>query len=111
MDTKIFKIFYLQERNSLVYPSVTVCKKYTFNNYIDDIFLNESLSLEEVVETADRQSWDVQELFYFFSQPNRLTARFPCTTVYGGTQPGQPCVFPVFNTSGHRITQEIYPGF
>ena len=95
----------VQERTSLVYPSVTVCKKYTFNEYIDDIFLNKSLSLEEVVETATAQSWDVEELFYFFSQPNRRRARFPCTTVYGGTRPGQPCVFPVFNTSGHRVTQ------
>ena len=56
----VLKISYLQERNTLVYPSVTVCKKYTFNHYIDDIFLNKSLSLEEVVETANKLSWDVE---------------------------------------------------
>ena len=39
---------------------MTVCKKYTFDHYIDDIFLNESLSLEEVVETAKNLSWDVE---------------------------------------------------
>ena len=59
----------------MVYPSVTVCKKYTFEKYIDDIFGNKSLSLADVVRTADSQSWDVQELFYFFSQPNKINNR------------------------------------
>ena len=56
----MLRIFCLQERSTLIYPSVTVCKKYTFDHYIDDIFLNESLSLEEVVETAKNLSWDVE---------------------------------------------------
>ena len=67
----MLKIFSEQERNTLTYPSVTVCKKYTFNHYIDDIFLNKSLALERVVEAANKQPWDVEELFHFFSQPNR----------------------------------------
>ena len=29
---------------------------------------------------------------------------FPCTTVYGGTRPGQPCVFPVTNQRGELRT-------
>ena len=60
----VLKISYLQERNTLVYPSVTVCKKYTFDHYIDDIFLNKSFSLEEVVETANKLSWDVEAWLY-----------------------------------------------
>ena len=61
--------------SSLLYPSVTVCKKYTFDRYIDDIFYNESLTLAEVAQTANDKSWDVEELFYFFTQPNKLNAR------------------------------------
>ena len=113
----------------MIYPSVTVCKKYTFDHYIDYIFGNKSLTMAEVVQTADSESWDVQELFYFFTQPNKKNAReelilflpkavhirfpvkwwlslvlmerfllrFPCTTVYGGTRPGQ--VHPPLDTN------------
>ena len=59
----------LKEVEKILYPSVSVCKKYTFQKYIDNIFGNESLSLQDIIETANRESWDIQELFHFFSHP------------------------------------------
>ena len=78
------------------YPSVSVCKKYTFDDYIDNIFNNDSnLTLAEVIETARTNSWDVERLFYFLTHPGMLGLTFPCTTVLGGTSPGKPCIFPI----------------
>ena len=78
------------------YPSVTVCKKYTFDYYIDEIFKNDSeLTLAEVIKTARNHSWDVERLFYFFTHPGMLGLTFPCTTILGGTSPGKPCIFPL----------------
>ena len=74
---------------------MSICKKYTFNKYIDNIFLNETRSLQDIIETASRESWDIQELFHFFSHPGMLNLTFPCTTVRGGTTPGKPCIFPI----------------
>ena len=78
----------------LLYPSVSVCKKYTFNNYIDDIFADGSLGLQDVIDRVRMESLDIEQLFYFFSHPEMLGLTFPCTTILGGTTPGKPCIFP-----------------
>ena len=74
---------------------MSVCKKYTFNNYIDHIFADATLGLEEVIEKVGLESRDITELFYFFSHPGMLNLTFPCTTILGGNTPGRPCIFPI----------------
>ena len=41
-----------------MYPSVTVCKKYTFDSYLDDLFENKDINLTEVKELVIAYSWD-----------------------------------------------------
>ena len=73
-----------------------MCKKYTFDYYIDYMFKNDSqLPLAEVIKTARNYSWDVERLFHFFTHPGMLDLTFPCTTMLGGTSPGKPCIFPI----------------
>ena len=67
--------------DNFLYPSVTVCKKYTFNNYIDHIFADGSLTLQDIIERVGEESLDIEELFYFFSHPGMLNLTFPCTTL------------------------------
>ena len=47
------------------------------------------------MNSARNNSWDVERLFYFFTHPGMLDLTFPCTTILGGTSPGQPCIFPI----------------
>ena len=85
-----------QEVSKVQYPSVSVCKKYTFDNYIDHMFKSDSeLTLDEVIDNARNNSWDIERLFYFFTHPGMLGLSFPCTTILGGTSPGKPCIFPI----------------
>ena len=84
----------MQEVGRFLYPSVSVCKKYTFNNYIDHIFADGDLELKDVIEKVGLESLDIEELFFFFSHPGMLNLTFPCTTILGGNSPGRPCIFP-----------------
>ena len=83
----------IMEEDTVLYPSVTVCKKYTFDTYLDHMFENKDINLTEVKELVIANSWDIEEVFYFFTHPNMLGLTFPCTTD-GGTDPGKPCMFP-----------------
>ena len=78
----------------VLYPSVTVCKKFTFDTYLDSIFDKIPINLTEVKGLAIANSWDIENVFYFLSHPHMLGLSFPCTTQTDGTDPGKPCVFP-----------------
>ena len=80
----------------ILYPSITVCKKYTFDYpEIGDLILNKTASLEEKKKEALKNVWSREKLFYFVSHPTMMNLTFPCTTTDDGTDPGKPCAFPV----------------
>ena len=83
----------IKEEDTVLYPPFTVCKKYTFDNYLDYMFENKDINLTEIKELIIANSWDIEEVVYFFTHANMLGLTFPCTT-YGGTDPGKPCMFP-----------------
>ena len=81
----------------MLYPSVSVCKKYTFDKNLNYLFDKDSVNLTEVKELVIENSWNIEEVFYFMSHPSMLGMTFPCTTMLDGTDPGKPCVFPALD--------------
>ena len=57
----------VEEEDTLLYPSVTVCKKYTFDQYIDTILLNESITLSDTKAAIVKNSkkW---KILHFLAQ-------------------------------------------
>ena len=86
----------IKSTDTIVYPSVSVCKKFTYEKYLDDLFSNESTtSIVELKKVVVENSWDLEEVFYFLTHPQVYDGlTFPCTTKLDGTDPGKPCMFP-----------------
>ena len=83
-----------REEDMVLYPSVSVCKKYTFDTYFDYLFDGKTSNLSEIKKLVRNNSWDIEKVFYFFSHPGMLGLTFPCTTTLDGGDPGKPCMFP-----------------
>ena len=84
----------------IMYPSVTVCKKYTFENKITgNVIKDARLSIEEKKKMAIENIWDISKVFYFVSHPNMMNMTFPCLTKISGGDPAKPCSAP-FHFSG-----------
>ena len=85
---------------SILYPSVTVCYKYSFENDLFNEILNttepDDQDVSEFIhETIKSHLWSLEDEIYFFTQPGVMNLTFPCTTTLGGLTPGRPCKFPV----------------
>ena len=79
---------------SILFPSVTVCKKY-FNGLEEEEIRNMSLSMEDKLARLHGQVWNRSEVFHFVSHPDMFNLSFPCTTLAStDTTPGKPCTFP-----------------
>ena len=78
-----------------MYPSISICKKYAFDNNHINFFDNKKKTIDNAVRWIQRYSWDLEWVVYFFTQPGVLNKTFPCTTTLGGMTPGRPCVFPI----------------
>ena len=78
---------------SILFPSVTVCKKYWFGRDESD-FHNFSQLITK--DRMHKNAWKKKDLFYFVSHPKMFdNVSFPCNTMEGtGTTPGKPCSFP-----------------
>ena len=86
-----------------MYPSISICKKYSFEyemfneddfegvNDTDDV----SSRVESMIKNFSYYSLDLDDQVYFFSQPGVMNMTYPCTTTLAGTSPGRPCIFPV----------------
>ena len=80
-----------------MYPSVSICKRYAFDNDKDIKSLRfENTSTEDIANVIQKNSWNIDEQLYFFTHPGTFNLTFPCTTALGGRSPGKPCVFPVY---------------
>ena len=83
------------DEGSILFPSITVCKKYSFNTYSSMSIRNTSMSLSEKITLLQKSLWTRNETFYFANHPGMFNASFPCTTQDGtGTDAGKPCSFP-----------------
>ena len=80
-------------QEEVLYPSLTVCKKPTFGEYIDDQILNAS-EFSTLQSLVSSHAWTREQVFYFLSHPRMLGLSYPCTTTWGGVEPGKPCSFP-----------------
>jgi hypothetical protein len=69
----------VEEEDTLLYPSVTVCKKYTFDQYKVNILLNESVTIIYTKVAIVENSWTREKVFYFLSHPKMENLTFPCT--------------------------------
>ena len=80
-----------------MYPSVSVCRKYAFDQkYLDFdyYYYNESKGVNTFIGWINDYSVGMEKQFYFLTLPGVENLTFPCTTKLGGMTPGRPCVFP-----------------
>ena len=95
-----YHISYKDQKN-IMYPSVSVCKKYAFDK---EYLKFENKSIQEIIDMVLKYSWSIDDQFYFFTHPGVMNLTFPCTTTLGGISPGKPCVFPFISA----LSDEIY---
>ena len=76
------------------YPSISVCKKYTFEGTITSKNLFTNISLADKKKIALDNIWNKSEVFHFVNHPGMFRMTYPCLTTNDGTDPGKPCYFP-----------------
>ena len=104
-EKKTIASTYFTDDGFILFPSITVCKKYLMGPNAIQLG-NISMPIEAKVDRLHRNIWRRNEVFYFFSHPNMYNLSFPCTSVEGrGTTPGKPCSFPSIDLQGFKLTQ------
>ena len=65
----------------VLYPSISFCKKWTYDNYIDEQILNENVTFANVRELVVSEVWERRRVIYFlrFFSNKSLTAKFSYT--------------------------------
>jgi len=77
----------------ILYPSISFCKRYTYDDFIDEELLNSS-TFEAVLSLVSSKVWPRDRVVQLLSHPGMLNLTFPCVTNQDGTDPGKPCSFP-----------------
>ena len=67
-----------------MYPSISICKKYAFDNANLNFFDYDYMDIDKAVEWIAHYSWSLEDTVYFFTHPGVLNKTFPCTTTLGG---------------------------
>ena len=80
--------------DKLLYPSVSICKKYTFDDYIDEELLNHTFSMSEKQDLIKKNAWLRERAIIFVGHASMLGMTYPCLTTLGGTDAGKLCSFP-----------------
>ena len=80
----------------VMYPSVSVCKKYAFDSESLDFDYYQDRGVNTFIGWLNIYSMSMEDQFYFFTLPGVENLTFPCTTTLGGMTPGRPCVFPIY---------------
>ena len=87
-----------EDKKSMLYPSVSICKRYVFDKDGEVQTLDfKNKSIDDVIAMVLNNSWNIDDQFYFFTHPGIMNLTFPCTTTFGGISPGKPCVFPIID--------------
>ena len=75
----------LHDSGTILYPSITFCKKYTWDStwpgLLELIQKNNSITEEEARQFAINNVWSRDKAFSFFSHQNVKKESFPCNTV------------------------------
>ena len=73
----------------ILFPSITVCKKYFHVPY------GFVTNISNLINHLHDQTYKRNEVFYFVSHTNMFNLSFPCNTMEDrGNQHGKPCSFP-----------------
>ena len=91
----------------IMYPSISICKKYAFETLVFETG-EENMDINHLVQSVQKHTWGLDQLFYFFTHPGSLNKSFPCTTTLGGTTPGRPCIFPVTYSMGIGSSEKYF---
>ena len=78
----------------LLYPSVSICKKYTFDDYIDEDLINPTVTLSQKQNLIRNNSWLRSRALFFLGHAGMLGLTYPCLTTMGGTDSAKLCSFP-----------------
>jgi len=93
----------------ILYPSISFCKRYTYDDFIDADLLNSS-SFNTALSLITAQVWPRGRVVQMLSHPRMLNLTYPCVTNQDGTDPGKPCSFPdVNNRSGCHLYGTLTP--
>ena len=49
----------------LLYPSISFCKKWTFDDYIDEQILDENATFSDIRDLIASEVWDRKRVIYF----------------------------------------------
>ena len=65
----------------VLYPSISICKKWTYDNYIDEQILNENVTFANVRELVVSEIWERRRVIYFlrFFSKKSLTTKLSYT--------------------------------
>ena len=90
---------FLKDEALILYPSITVCKIYSFEHpkifsSVNNMSNDEDIS-EPAISAIKNHLPTLDEYLFYFTQPSVMNLTFPCTTTLGGSTPGRPCTFPV----------------
>ena len=77
------------EVEKVLYPSVSVCRKYPFNTDLSPALtdLSGNFSTVAKLSLAMDNVWQKEKLFYFVNHPGTTNDTFPCA-VFGGSDAG-----------------------
>ena len=78
-----------------MYPSISICKQYAFDDTKLDFFDHDFKDISTPLHWITKYSYDLEWTLHFFTHPGVFNKTFPCTTILGGKTPGRPCVFPI----------------
>ena len=81
-------------QETILYPSVSICRKYTFDNYIDEDLLNPTVTLSKKQDLIRNNSWLRERAIFFLGHSGMLGLTYPCLTTMGGTDSAKLCSFP-----------------
>ena len=96
-------VYQFKAEEKVMYPSVSVCRKYAFDQQSLDFeyyYYYEDKGVNTFIGWINDYSVGIEKQFYFFTLPGVENLTFPCTTKLGGMTPGRPCVFP-FEWNGY----------
>ena len=84
------KVYQFKAEEKVMYPSVSVCRKYAYDQESLDFEYHYYYDYDGVntfIEWINNYSIGMEFQFYFFTLPGVENLTFPCTTTPGGMGP------------------------